>query len=150
MVASHYPTHVAERQKKAEIALAAAKLDSFVIQAGVPFTYYTDDMDAPFHPTPHFAHWTPLAGPFTLGGSILAAILLVTLPGVVSSASLTEWLPVVFGLGCIVFARSDNGVAGLVSAGTGERLAARVAWRVDRRRRSARPQPALHGEVVTA
>src|SRR5205823_6618396 len=59
-----------------------------------------------------------VAGPFTLGGSILAAILLVALPGVVSSASLTEWLPVVFGLGCIVFARSNNGVAGLVSAGT--------------------------------
>jgi len=58
-----YPAHVTERQKKAEAALAATSLDALVIQSGVPFTYYSDDQDAPFRPTPHFAHWTPLEGP---------------------------------------------------------------------------------------
>lgn len=66
MSSMQYPAHIAERQKKAEAALSAAKLDSFVIQAGAPFTYFVDDMDAPFHSTPHFAHWTPLEGPFHL------------------------------------------------------------------------------------
>jgi Xaa-Pro dipeptidase len=58
-----YPAHVTERQKKAEAALAATNFDALVIQSGVPFTYYSDDQDAPFRPTPHFAHWTPLEGP---------------------------------------------------------------------------------------
>jgi hypothetical protein len=63
MVAKLYPAHVTERQKKAEAALAAAGYDGLVIQSGNPFTYYADDQDAPFHPTPHFAHWLPLDGP---------------------------------------------------------------------------------------
>jgi Xaa-Pro dipeptidase len=66
MLSAHYPAHVAERQRKCEAALAAARFDSVVIQSGVPFTYFVDDMDAPFHPTPHFAHWAPLEGPFHL------------------------------------------------------------------------------------
>lgn len=66
MVATHYPAHVSERQRKAEAALAAAGFDGLVIQAGAPFTYFVDDMDAPFRPTPHFAHWCPLEGPFHL------------------------------------------------------------------------------------
>lgn len=63
MVSKHYAAHVAERQKKLEAALATAGFDGLVIQAGAPFTYFSDDQDAPFKPTPHFAHWTPLAGP---------------------------------------------------------------------------------------
>jgi Xaa-Pro dipeptidase len=66
MLSAHYPQHVATRQRTTETALAATKLDALVIQSGVPFTYFVDDMDAPFHPTPHFAHWTPLEGPFHL------------------------------------------------------------------------------------
>lgn len=66
MIAAHYSAHVAERQRTYALALAAARFDSLVIQSGAPFTYFVDDMDAPFHPTPHFAHWTPLAGPFHL------------------------------------------------------------------------------------
>lgn len=61
-----YAEHVATRQRTTERALAAAGFDSVVIQSGAPFTYFVDDMDAPFHPTPHFAHWTPLEGPFHL------------------------------------------------------------------------------------
>jgi Xaa-Pro dipeptidase len=63
MTTQHYAAHVAERQKKAEAALAAAGFDGLVIQAGAPFTYFADDQDAPFRPTPHFAHWVPLEGP---------------------------------------------------------------------------------------
>jgi Xaa-Pro dipeptidase len=58
-----YPAHVKERQAKAEAALAATQHDALVIQSGVPFTYYSDDQDAPFKSTPHFAHWVPLEGP---------------------------------------------------------------------------------------
>ncbi len=58
-----YPAHVEERQKKAEAALAATGFDALVIQSGVPFTYFADDQDAPFRPTPHFAHWVPMDGP---------------------------------------------------------------------------------------
>ncbi len=61
-----YAEHVATRQRTTERALAAAGFDSVVIQSGSPFTYFVDDMDAPFHPTPHFAHWTPLEGPLHL------------------------------------------------------------------------------------
>src|SRR6188768_4441354 len=61
-----YPEHVRARQAKAEQALSASGFDAMVIQAGTPFTYYADDMDAPFHATPHFAHWVPLEGPHHL------------------------------------------------------------------------------------
>ncbi len=63
MVSKHYAAHVAERRKKLDAALATAGFDGVVIQAGAPFTYFADDQDAPFKPTPHFAHWTPLDGP---------------------------------------------------------------------------------------
>lgn len=55
--------HLRVRQSKAEAALAATGFDSLVIQSGKPFTYFADDMDAPFRTTPHFAHWCPLDGP---------------------------------------------------------------------------------------
>ncbi|MDZ4773508.1 MAG: Xaa-Pro dipeptidase [Planctomycetota bacterium] len=61
-----YSEHVATRQRTTESALAVAGFDAVVIQSGSPFTYFVDDMDAPFHPTPHFAHWTPLEGPLHL------------------------------------------------------------------------------------
>lgn len=63
MVATHYPAHVLERQRKAEAALAAEGFDALVISSGKPFTYYADDQDAPFRSVPHFKHWAPLHGP---------------------------------------------------------------------------------------
>lgn len=60
---SNYPAHVAERRRTTEAALAAEGFDALVISSGRPFTYYSDDQDAPFKPTPHFAHWLPLSGP---------------------------------------------------------------------------------------
>ncbi len=61
--AALYPDHVRARQAKADQALAAAGFEAMVLQSGQPFTYYADDMDAPFHSTPHFAHWVPMEGP---------------------------------------------------------------------------------------
>jgi Xaa-Pro dipeptidase len=61
--AALYTEHVKTRQAKAEAALAATGFDAMILQSGTPFTYYADDADAPFHPTPHFAHWVPMEGP---------------------------------------------------------------------------------------
>ena len=58
-----YSEHVAERQRLAEQALAATGFDALVLSSGTPFRYFADDMDAPHHTNPHFAHWVPLAGP---------------------------------------------------------------------------------------
>ena len=61
-----YGAHVRERQKQAEAALAATGFDALVISSGKAFTHFADDQDAPFKPTPHFAHWVPLNGPHHL------------------------------------------------------------------------------------
>jgi Xaa-Pro dipeptidase len=58
-----YAAHVATRRAKADAALAAAGYDAVLFHAGAPFTYFADDQDAPFHPTPHFAHWVPVTSP---------------------------------------------------------------------------------------
>ncbi len=58
-----YKAHIQTLQKAAERALEATRYDSLVIGSGTPLHYFADDQDAPFHPTPHFARWTPLAGP---------------------------------------------------------------------------------------
>jgi Xaa-Pro dipeptidase len=66
MVHSLYAEHVAERQQKAEAALAASGYDALVISSGRPFTYYADDQEPPHRESPHFAHWVPLRGPHHL------------------------------------------------------------------------------------
>ena len=58
-----YAEHVATRQRLAEAALAATGHDALILSSGRPITYFADDQDAPFHATPHFAHWVPLDGP---------------------------------------------------------------------------------------
>jgi len=60
---SLYAAHVRERRDKAAAALEASGFDVLVLSSGRPFTYFADDQDAPFHETPHFAHWVPLTGP---------------------------------------------------------------------------------------
>ncbi|MBK9795784.1 MAG: Xaa-Pro dipeptidase [Holophagaceae bacterium] len=55
--------HIAERQRTTAEALAETGFDALVISSGRVYTHFADDQDAPFHPTPHFAHWCPLAGP---------------------------------------------------------------------------------------
>lgn len=62
-LADLYQEHVAERQRTTERALAETGFDRLLLHSGTPFTYFADDNDAPFHPTPHFAHWAPVEGP---------------------------------------------------------------------------------------
>lgn len=59
-----YAAHVTDRRSTTEAALAASGFDRLLVHSGRPFTYFSDDQDAPFHPTPHFAHWAPVEGPF--------------------------------------------------------------------------------------
>lgn len=59
LFARHVERLLAETGK----ALGEARFDSLVVSSGAPFTYFADDRDAPFEPTPHFAYWCPLGGP---------------------------------------------------------------------------------------
>jgi Xaa-Pro dipeptidase len=61
-----YRQHVARLREQTEKALAECNFDALLIHSGTPFTYFADDQDAPFHTTPHFAHWVPLEGPHHL------------------------------------------------------------------------------------
>ncbi|TAJ16911.1 MAG: hypothetical protein EPO68_10315, partial [Planctomycetota bacterium] len=61
-----FGTHFTDRIRKVEAALAASGFDALLVTSGTPHTYFADDQDAPHKVTPHFAHWTPLAGPHHL------------------------------------------------------------------------------------
>ena len=61
-----FSAHVAERTTTAARALSETGFSRLVVHSGVPFTYWADDADAPFHSTPHFAHWAPVEGPYHL------------------------------------------------------------------------------------
>lgn len=58
-----FQEHIQVRQSSAEEALAETGFDCLVISSGKPFTYFSDDNDAPFHTVPHFNHWCPMEGP---------------------------------------------------------------------------------------
>jgi Xaa-Pro dipeptidase len=62
-LAALFHAHIAERQRTTLAALAETGYDALVISSGQVYTHFADDQDAPFHPTPHFAHWCPMAGP---------------------------------------------------------------------------------------
>jgi Xaa-Pro dipeptidase len=62
-LADLYHAHVADRQRTTERALAETGFDRLLLHSGTPHTYFADDQDAPFHPTPHFTHWAPVEGP---------------------------------------------------------------------------------------
>ncbi|HKN40661.1 MAG TPA: ABC transporter permease, partial [Acidimicrobiia bacterium] len=49
------------------------------------------------------------AGASSLGGAVLAALLLVTGPAVFTAKTFAEWQPVAFGLGAMVLAQAPNG-----------------------------------------
>jgi Xaa-Pro dipeptidase len=61
-----FAQHVERLQSAAEQALAETGYDALVISSGAPLTYFADDQDASFRPTPHFRHWCPLDGPHHL------------------------------------------------------------------------------------
>ncbi|HEV7865681.1 MAG TPA: ABC transporter permease [Acidimicrobiia bacterium] len=83
------------------------------------------------------------AGAATLGGSVLAALLLIAVPSVFTSATVVEWQPVAFGVAAIVFAQSPNGIVGYLRRPDFVDLARRSAWRTDRRRATERRAAAL-------
>ncbi len=62
-LSASFHLHIAERQRTTSEALAETGFDALVISSGRVYTHFADDQDAPFHSTPHFAHWCPLAGP---------------------------------------------------------------------------------------
>ncbi len=62
-LAAPFAVHVQILQQRLEAALQSQYLDGVVISAGIPHVYFADDMEAHFHPVPHFAHWCPQPGP---------------------------------------------------------------------------------------
>jgi len=62
-LAALFHAHISERQHTTAEALVRTGYDALVISSGKVYTHFADDQDAPFQPTPHFAHWCPLAGP---------------------------------------------------------------------------------------
>lgn len=58
-----FHAHIAERQRTTAEALVQTGYDALVISSGKVYTHFADDQDAPFQPTPHFAHWCPMPGP---------------------------------------------------------------------------------------
>jgi branched-subunit amino acid ABC-type transport system permease component len=69
------------------------------------------------------------AGPRTIGGSVLAGILLVTVPGILTSGWLLEYQPIVFGLAAILLAQTSNGSVGTMRVPDFSSIAERSAWR---------------------
>jgi ABC-type branched-subunit amino acid transport system permease subunit len=69
------------------------------------------------------------AGPATLGGAILSAVLLVTVPAVFTAKAVTQWQPVAFGVMAIALAQAPNGLAGLFRLPDFSALARASAWR---------------------
>ena len=61
-----FKEHLRERVVSYSKVLEELLLPGIVISAGIPFTYFADDQDAPFVPTPHFSHWCPEHGPYHL------------------------------------------------------------------------------------
>ena len=65
-MADLYAEHLAHLAKTTARALDETGFSRMLVHSGVPFTYFADDNDAPFHPTPTFAHWAPVEGPYHL------------------------------------------------------------------------------------
>lgn len=78
------------------------------------------------------------AGAVTLGGSVLAAFLLVTVPAIFTSSTVVEWQPVAFGAGAILFAQARNGLIGALRGIDFAAIATRSSWRLDPARRHER------------
>jgi Xaa-Pro dipeptidase len=65
-LAELFTDHVVWLSLASQRALQATGFETLVISAGAPHTYFADDEQAPFHPTPHFVHWCPARGPHHL------------------------------------------------------------------------------------
>jgi ABC-type branched-subunit amino acid transport system permease subunit len=87
------------------------------------------------------------AGASSLGGAVLAAVLLVTGPALFTSPTFTEWQPVAFGLGAMVLAQAPNGLVGYLRLPPIPELADRSRWRLAASRHRARLAPRLEEAV---
>jgi branched-subunit amino acid ABC-type transport system permease component len=77
-------------------------------------------------------------GAATLGGSVLASLLLVTAPTVFTGKTFVELQPVFFGVAAILLAQARNGLVGLVPRPDFSALAGQSAWRAGSRRLAER------------
>jgi branched-subunit amino acid ABC-type transport system permease component len=77
-------------------------------------------------------------GAATLGGSVLASLLLITAPTVFTSTTFVELQPVFFGVAAILLAQARNGLVGLFPRPDFSALAGRSAWRAGSRRLAER------------
>ncbi|MBA6342807.1 Xaa-Pro dipeptidase [Colwellia sp. MB02u-10] len=59
-LASQYPAHVAELQKRTKAVLARENLEGLVIHSGQEIKAFLDDNSYPFRVNPHFKAWLPL------------------------------------------------------------------------------------------
>ncbi|MBT8049090.1 MAG: Xaa-Pro dipeptidase [Xanthomonadales bacterium] len=57
---SHYAAHVAEMQKRWELALEAESFMAALVHSGSPMYSFLDDYEYAFRPNPHFLAWLPL------------------------------------------------------------------------------------------
>lgn len=69
------------------------------------------------------------AGAATLGGSVLAALLLVAAPAVITARAIVEYQPIFFGLAAMLLAQAPNGLAGMVRLPDMGRLVEGGKWR---------------------
>jgi len=70
------------------------------------------------------------AGPLSLGGAVLAAVLLVWVPAVFDSSTVLQWQPFAFGVAAIFLSQARNGLVGLVRRPDIAALARRHEWRL--------------------
>jgi ABC-type branched-subunit amino acid transport system permease subunit len=78
------------------------------------------------------------AGVSTLGGSALAAFLLVSTPAILTGGTFVEWQPVAFGVAAMLLAQAPNGLVGLFVLPDFRRLAHASSWRLGSRRAAER------------
>jgi ABC-type branched-subunit amino acid transport system permease subunit len=81
------------------------------------------------------------AGPASLSGAVVAAVLLVWVPAVFNSPLVLEWQPVAFGLAAIFLSQARNGLVGLVRVPDFSGLAQRHEWRIGTTRRREQLAP---------
>ncbi|MDH3789976.1 MAG: hypothetical protein OES53_15550, partial [Xanthomonadales bacterium] len=57
---AHYPSHVADQQKRWERALEAEDFMAALVHSGSTIHSFLDDFEYAFRPNPHFLSWLPL------------------------------------------------------------------------------------------
>ncbi|MCA9212914.1 MAG: Xaa-Pro dipeptidase [Planctomycetales bacterium] len=59
----NYQKHIDTLVHRLSATLEGLPFDGIAFHSGQLHYYFADDIYAPFHSNPHFAHWVPLAGP---------------------------------------------------------------------------------------